>query len=64
MNFNLTKTLEGLSSTISTPTSDFVDAMSTTSSSIMATITTEIPPEDCPIYNKSDDAIIEMFSFW
>ena len=63
MSLNLTSALlDGLSTT---PTPSFDDTMTSTStSSMMSTITTEIPPEDCPVYNKSDDAIIEMFSFW
>ena len=61
MSLNLTSALlDGLSTT---PTPSFDDTMTSTST-IMSTITTEIPPEDCPVYNKSDDAIIEMFSFW
>jgi hypothetical protein len=51
-----------------TPILGFADISSSTtvgySSSDISTTTTEIPPVDCPVYDKSDDDIIEMFSFW
>jgi hypothetical protein len=46
--------------------SDVLASTTTTMSTEFSTMTTttETPPADCPVYDKSDDAIIEMFSFW
>jgi hypothetical protein len=52
---NFTEAMESGMSISTTTTTGFVE---------MITSTTEIPPNDCPVYDKSDDAIIEMFSFW
>jgi hypothetical protein len=56
---NFSATLETLSTTSPTPT-----LAVTSTAGFLSTTTTEIPPEDCPVYDKSDDDIIEMFSFW
>ena len=52
---NFTATLETMAASVVT---------ASTAAYLPSTTTTEIPPDDCPIYAKSDDAIIDMFSFW
>jgi hypothetical protein len=64
---NFSSTFESVMST-ATPILGFADISTSTtigySSADISTTTTEIPPVDCPVYDKSDDDIIEMFSFW
>ena len=51
----------GFSSTTASPFSTLATLMAATT---LYPSTTRIPPTDCPTYNKHDDAIMEMFSFW